>query len=721
MSDVILLPKNYNCMFIEKSLARLLGCIIFLLCAQSIIGKNDSDIEKIRKRCIERIISTNVNGNIVDNLLQTLRADGTWPGIDYVDVSRTGFQHARHLANMVNLAIAYKKPGSPFRGKRNLKQAFDKSMAYWLEHDFICDNWWNNQIDTPARMVTILLLMDKDLSKEQSDKMLQIISRGNINATGARPSGDRIKIAGIQAKAALYKRNVEEVEMLLKVIESEIKFSTKIGIQYDYSFHHRADRVNNTLTYGVGYGNAFVEWATLVNGTRFGFSQDSIRLIIDYYLDGICKQMIYGMISDPGIGNRDITRPGKAVVWSADVVKNILTLTDYRKAELETVVRAREGENVIPQSYAKFFWCTDHFVYQRPNFYTSVRMYSERNANMEEPYNGEGIMNHFRGDGTNYLSLEGDEYKNVIPVYDWMKIPGTTTVQLDTMPLKENVQKWGLTKFVGAVSDDMYGAVGFEFKSPHTALTAKKSYFFFDKEYVCLGSGITSRVKGRPVSTTINQCVLSGEVHVKDGRGAHVQSRGAVNIPKVEWVNHDNVGYVFPEKSAVFLLNQEKTGSWTIANKQTSVSAEEVKCDVFTLALNHGKECKNASYEYIVVPSVNHYEMEDYVHVLPVSVLTNTSELQAVRHNGLRIAYAVFYKHGTVHITGNLSVTIDSPGLVMLKYNAAGNVTQLLVSDPTRLLKTIHLSINSGSGVLQRYAIDLPQNEYAGRSVKVKL
>ena len=275
--------------------------------------------------------------------------------------------------------------------------------------------------------------------------------------------------------------------------------------------------------------------------------------------------------------------------------------------------------------------------------------------------------------------------------------------------------------FVPAVSDDMYGAVGFEFKSPHTALTAKKSYFFFDKEYVCLGSGITSRVKGRPVSTTINQCVLSGEVHVKDGRGAHVQSRGAVNIPKVEWVNHDNVGYVFPEKSAVFLLNQEKTGSWTIANKQTSVSAEEVKCDVFTLALNHGKECKNASYEYIVVPSVNHYEMEDYVHVLPVSVLTNTSELQAVRHNGLRIAYAVFYKHGTVHITGNLSVTIDSPGLVMLKYNAAGNVTQLLVSDPTRLLKTIHLSINSGSGVLQRYAIDLPQNEYAGRSVKVKL
>ena len=63
-------------------------------------------------------------------------------------------------------------------------------------------------------------------------------------------------------------------------------------------------------------------------------------------------------------------------------------------------------------------------MFQRPDFYTSVRMYSTRNANMEEPYNGEGLMNHFRGDGTNYLSVRGDEYKRLTPVYDWMKIQG---------------------------------------------------------------------------------------------------------------------------------------------------------------------------------------------------------------------------------------------------------------------------------------------------------
>lgn len=96
-------------------------------------------------------------------------------------------------------------------------------------------------------MVSLLLILDRDLSPEESERMLKIAERGNINAWGARPSGDRIKIAGLQAKAALFKRDVQEVAMLMKVIEGEIKFSTERGMQHDFSFHHRTDWVNNTL------------------------------------------------------------------------------------------------------------------------------------------------------------------------------------------------------------------------------------------------------------------------------------------------------------------------------------------------------------------------------------------------------------------------------------------------------------------------------------------
>ena len=38
-------------------------------------------------------------------------------------------------------------------------------------------------------------------------------------------------------------------------------------IQYDNSFHHRWDGVNNTLSCGIGYAKAFVEWAAYTGGS----------------------------------------------------------------------------------------------------------------------------------------------------------------------------------------------------------------------------------------------------------------------------------------------------------------------------------------------------------------------------------------------------------------------------------------------------------------------
>lgn len=91
---------------------------------------------------------------------------------------------------------------------------------------------------------------------------------------------------------------------------------------------------------------------------------------------------------------------GEERVWSPSDPEKLRNLTDYRQAELDNIICLRKGDSSCrPGSFAKFFWRTDHFVFQRPDFYTSVRMYSTRNANMEEPYNGEGLMNHLEATG----------------------------------------------------------------------------------------------------------------------------------------------------------------------------------------------------------------------------------------------------------------------------------------------------------------------------------
>lgn len=691
-----------------------------------------SDIEKLRKRFAMQLLDAPVSDERIKTLVETLQPDGRWPGIDYVDTTRTAFQHERHLSNMLALSIAYKKKGSPYKGNKQVRKAVHQALAFWLENDFICENWWWNQIGTPNTMVSMLLILDRDLSQEESDRMLKIAERGNMNASGARPSGDRIKIAGLQAKAALFKRDAQEVAMLMKIIEGEIKFSTGRGMQHDFSFHHRTDWVNNTLSYGSGYAGAFIEWASNVADTEFRFSEQTVRLLIDYYIDGICKQMVYGRISDPGILNRDIARPGEEKVWSPSAPEKLRTLTNYRQAELENIICLRKGDSSCePVSFAKFFWRTDHFVFQRPNFYTSVRMYSTRNANMEMPYNGEGLMNHFRGDGTNYLSIRGDEYKRLTPVYDWMKIPGATIVQLDKMPGESEIQKWGLTDYVGAVTDGMYGAVGFDFKSPHTGLAAKKAWFFFDKAYVCLGTNISSRMEN-PVLTTVNQCLLNGEVTVSDADGIHLQEQGTRTKKEVRWVVHDKVGYYFLQKENVVLSNQRMEGSWKIANRQTTVPADIVRQDVFTLSIDHGQSPDNGGYAYMVIPSVDSRSVENRVEEEGVVVLANSPELQAVRHDGLNMAYAVFYKGGTLRVNDKIAVEIESPGMLMMKYNDSGEIQMLAVSDPTHFMKKLHLSVNqkidwaAQEGIqtewdkekaFTRIVVDLPQDEYAGKSV----
>jgi chondroitin AC lyase len=68
-------------------------------------------------------LTPSIEADKINQLLKSIRPDGSWPGINYTDTSRTGFQHRDHLENMLDLARAYKKPGSEFYNKPELIKA----------------------------------------------------------------------------------------------------------------------------------------------------------------------------------------------------------------------------------------------------------------------------------------------------------------------------------------------------------------------------------------------------------------------------------------------------------------------------------------------------------------------------------------------------------------------------------------------------------------------
>jgi chondroitin AC lyase len=714
------------------------------------------DIDLIKKRVLETAMEPEVNDKEIEILIHSLRDDGTWPGINYSDVSREGFEHRFHLANMVDLARAFKTKSSGFYKSKKAKSAIELALKNWVENDYFCDNWWHNQIGTPGNLVTLMLIAGDELPAGLVEKAQVMIGRATIDAPGARPGGDRIKIAGIEAKNMLFLGNENRFDEVVRVIENEIRYVEWVGasygygfrnlptgfsnreaggrgIQHDNSFHHRVDGVNNTLSYGLGYANAFVEWAVYTNNTKYAFSEEKLDQLIDYYLDGICKTAVFGKYPDPGAKNRSVSRVGTLLPYDAETPEKLMKTTEYRKNELQEIVDVRNNGIQPSVSHATFYWNTEHFSYQRPDWFTSVRMFSTRNYNMEAPYNSEGLFNHHRGDGTNHISVSGDEYLDIFPVLDYQKIPGTTVMQKPEMPAPGEIQKLGLTDFVGAVTDGKYGAVGFDFKSPHDPLIARKAWFFFDEEYVCLGTGISCKT-ALPVVTTLNQCLLRDEVVVFSNGKKTVLDKGERELENTYWVYHDGIAYVFPKPGKVHLQNNGVSGSWWDINKQTDSPKGEISLDVFKIWLDHGERPSDETYEYIVVPATSEEKLEKMLSLQQIKILSNTPEIQAVKNTGLNISQVVFYKSGTVHLEDNLKLISGGPGMVMVK-TASGKITEISVADPNRELDGVNLFLsakiekeesnfksvwNEKTGMSEIW-IDLPDGNYAGQSVTVQL
>jgi len=526
--------------------------ICFLIAIFTISKTNiaqSKDLGIIKQRIVTELLQNKPSDKQVETILAKMNEDGSFNDINYSDLSTTAsFPHGRHTNDLAYIAKAYKNNASVYYKSQKVKDAIISGLNFWVKKDFVGDNWHDNQITTPTNLMNLMLAIGDELPKDLVEKAQPMIGRANMKASGARPSGDRIVIAGILAKNLLFNNNDKLFDSIINIIQGEMKFATgERGIQQDFSFHHRPDRVNNTDSYGYGkFANAYGEWSSYVADTKYKFSAEKMNLLVDYYLDGIYKQMVYGVYEDVGVRNRDITSKRNGVERKGTLeIERILISTDYRKKELEEIIKLRKGQATPSLSFAKFFWQTEHFVFQRPNFYTSVRMFSTRNQNMEQPYNGPGKTTHHRADGTNYLLLKGDEYHNIWAAYDWQKISGTTIMQKANLPGPNEIQKEGLTSFVGAVTDGLYGAVAFDFKSPHDLLEAKKSWFFFDEEYVCLGAGIKPK-KSLPIVTTINQSLLKTEVSVLQDGIKSILPNGNREANNVKWVYQDKVGYIFP-------------------------------------------------------------------------------------------------------------------------------------------------------------------------------
>jgi chondroitin AC lyase len=672
------------------------------------------DLAVIKQRLVAPLLEP-VSARTAKVLADTLQDDGSWPNVDYEHRDRSGWSTPRHLTNVTILARAYRSPKSALHDTASVRDAALASLDYWLAHDFRNPNWWWNEIGVPRTMLPIVLLMHDDLSDDQRQSCLGILRRAKIGMTGQ----NLVWVTHITAGRGIVQHDAELVAKAYRRIADEIHISTGEGIQPDYSFHQ-----HGPCLYSHGYGAAFVvdcsRIANEVAGTRFAMSPKKIAVLSSLILDG-SQWMTRGGATDFGAEGREITRSGQDASYLRSAVANMLNLPTGREQEFrELAARLSGGQAPPPLIGNRHFWRSDIMTHHRPQFMSSARMVSRRIANTDQPCNGEGLKSHHLADGCNVILRTGREYDEIFPVWDWQKIPGTTVEQ--TEKLSGSPRRTGATDFVGGVSDGMYGAAAFDLvRGP---LAARKSWFFFDDQVVCLGAGIACQSTS-PVITTLNQCNRTGDVVVSADAGSQTLQPGEHLLTQADaapatWVWHDQVGYFSLCSSTIHIRNDAQRGRWSEINQR--YSRDEIQRDVFTAWIEHGRSPVDASYAYMVAPGIDVTSMDDCAKNLPIQILRNGRNLQAVWHTSLRMGGFAFYKAGRCVVGPELTLAVNSSCLMLVCTLPDG--LSVTVSDPTAKLAAVQVEIGDGARRSQaegkdtvQLTFDLPTGMNAGKSV----
>ncbi|WP_394749688.1 polysaccharide lyase 8 family protein [Spongiimicrobium salis] len=696
----------------------------------------DTDISLLKRRITSDFLAKEIDASQIKKILRKQDKNGSWKDIDYSDSTKSEWKLKKHLEHINALTLAYKSPNSPLQNNKNLKRSIISGLDYWLKHDFQNPNWWHNTIGTPRLLGPVLLTLQDELKEEQLQAGIKILERGKIGMTGQ----NLIWVALISINRGILQEDTDLIKEAFDRIENVMQISEKEGIQQDFSFHQ-----HGACLYNHGYGSAFAmdctRIAALARDTQFAFSKRTIDTLTAYILDG-SQWFTYGNTSDYGALGRVIARPSYTIqsenqsngastkskdviptketaLYLKEVVHNLRKLSTDRDAELKLFSeRISNKGKVYSFKGNKHFWRSDIMTHHRTNYYTSTRMYSTRTLNTDHPYNGEGLKSHFIAEGCNFLFRTGKEYADIFPVWDWNKVPGTTVELRDSV--MGTPERKGNTDYVGGVSDGTFGLATFHLK--RDSLVGKKSWFFFDKEYVCLGVGIASS-SNRQVITTINQCHLNGAVKVLDSRKDTVLPMAKHLLKSPKLIHHDSIAYIVSPSSKLQLQNTAQKGSWSVIAGASS--KKEISHEVFTLSVDHGVSPENSTYAYMVRPNMTYDEAKKYVHQTEVEILRNTTKIQAVMHRKLKLLQLNFMEPGSFQLDKDFTVAVSNPCLLMIQQ--VDNGIQLSISDPTQKLQKTEVRL-SGKFLSDQYdydqknnmteiPIEFPNGAFAGQSI----
>jgi chondroitin AC lyase len=669
---------------------------IAAMCVMISISVRADDLGTLRERFVDAVCPS-IDGltkpiiKSATELTNSIQADGSWKDIDYTDQARSVWLTSKHVNNLLVMAKA-----NHVAPDATVKAALISGVEWWLKNDPHNPNWWWNEIGIPQLLGETAMIMGDDLTDDQRARVIAIVKR----SVWTKWTGQNLVWGcGNQVLRGVLERNEQTVADAYKRMYEEIRVEKPQGegIMADASFHQHGPQFYSG-GYGLAFANDVGRFVSYSWGTKFQIPREQLDIYSRFILDGE-QWMIRGTTFDYSATGREITRKGKSAVprnWNGGPVTPVgaaygLGNTMSRLAKLDVprqdeyaqfAARLNGDGSAKPLSGNRYYWCSDYMSHQRPDFMISVRMFSSRLLNTEL-VNDEGKKSHHLADGCTFIYRTGDEYRDIFPVWDWNKVPGTTAEQTELKADRKSISMKGQSDFVGGVSNGIDGAAAQDLI--HGPLKARKFWLLTPSGLIALGAGINCD-SDNDVVTCIDQRLQNGKYETSS-----------------DYASHDGITYRAPGEQKLVCTVGPQTGSWAEIG---TGSSDPVTSNVFKLWIDHGVRPKDASYAYSV-------------HTALSKVLSNTADLQAAVDDEDELVGAVFWKPGAIDGLNFGRIEVDQPCLFLLRkvMTPRGDrdldvSIKLSISNPKNQALNVNVRIGE-----RRLKFELPGGLMAGSTV----
>ncbi len=555
-------------------------------------------------------------------LARSLRADGTWPDIDYASRLRSGWAPKDHVERIHTLArYHYARPDTL------VAAAIHRAIGYWIDRRPVCQNWWYNEIGVPRTLGQAALLFAPRLTEAERRGIDSVMGAARFGRTGQNPAW----LAGNVLLRALLAGDTATVRRARDEIADEIVSGRREGIQPDWSFHQHGPQPQ-WGNYGLSFLSGMAFYAELFDRTPYAFSPRQTALLDSLLTEGFRWTLWRGRMDINALGRQLFRRADRdkalTLVLAAQSLKHGETETATgrtgtaterskaatgRPATTAAVADRLTDENLMhpgrPSALTGYrhFPCSDQTYYRTAHWMASVRMASQRVVGTEL-INEDNLQGFYMADGALFVYARGDEYADAFPLWNWRCIPGTTTP--DTTGAIPRRDARNRSRLVGGCPDGDRGITAMELN--RDGVHARKAWVFTPDGILCLGADVRSD-RHTPLVTTVDQ----------RRRRTRVWHRGR------RW-HHDGTGYVVLHADSLDARTEHRRGRWH--DVMGMYRPEWTEGDLFTLTLHHAPG-RPEGYAYVVLPGASRRRTRRFSPAT-FRIVRNDALVQAVCHAG---------------------------------------------------------------------------------------